>query len=124
LKIVAFAILLGCDPVHSLRLENKTNKNIDVIYSPELDRQELEGQQATEIQVNGRKVNIVTLEPTKAIRIGRVTARYDPEPTDIHLRYLEIRFEKDTLKLVGRNAIFSTLQKVDKLDWRMIIRTK
>jgi len=40
------------------------------------------------------------------------------------LDYLEIRLEHDTLKLVGQNAIFSTLQKVEKLDWRVIIRTE
>jgi hypothetical protein len=124
LTISTLIILTSCDPVHDLKLENKTNKKIDVIYSPMLDQQELEGQQATEIKINGRMVNLVTLDPTKTIRIGHVSARYNPKPSDIHLDYLEIRIKQDTLKLVGQNAIFSTLQKVDKLDWRVIIRTE
>lgn len=124
LAISTLTILSGCDPVHDLKLENRTDKKIDVIYSPALDQQELEGQQATEIEVHGHTMNLVTLEPTKAIRIGQVSARYNPEPGDIRLDYLEIRFGQDTLRLVGQNAIFSTLQKVDRLDWRMIIRTE
>jgi len=124
LTISTLIILTSCDPVHDLKLENKSNKKIDVIYSPTLDGQELEGQQATEIKVDGRTLNMVTLDPTKTIRIGHVSARYNPRPSDIHLDYLEIRLEHDTLKLVGQNAIFSTLQKVEKLDWRVIIRTE
>ena len=116
--------MVGCDPVHDLKLENKTTGNIDILYSPTLDLQELEGRQSSEVKFDGLALNLVTLEPTKTIRIGQVSARYNPKPSDIYLDYLEIRLEHDTLRLVGQNAIFSTLQKVDKLDWRIIIRTE
>ncbi len=124
LTILTLIILVSCDPVHDLKLENKTNRKIDVLYSPMLDQQELEGQLTSDVEYGGQALNLVTLVPTKTIRIGRVSARYNPKPSDIHLAYLEIRLEHDTLKLVGQNAIFSTLQKVEKLDWRIIIRTE
>lgn len=84
LTILSLITLTSCDPVHDIRLENKTNENIEVIYFPTLDQQELEGIQATEVTVDGRKMSLVTLEPTKAIRIGQVSARYTPKPSDIH----------------------------------------
>lgn len=122
LTVVLSAILISCDPVHDLRLENKTDNKIDVIYSPALDLQELNGHEPTGIEVNGQKMNLVTLAPSETIRIGHVVASYNPKPYHIHVEYLEVRLGTDTLRLIGRNSIFSTIQKVESLDWRLIIR--
>jgi hypothetical protein len=124
LTIAVMTILTSCDPVHDLRLENKTNRKIEVIYSPTLDQQELEGHEPIKVRVNGQEMNSITLEPTETIRIGDVTARYNPKATDVKLDYLEVRFGNDTLKLIGQEAILSTIQKVEKLDWRLIIRSE
>jgi hypothetical protein len=121
--LIGLLSLVACDPVHSLRLENKTNEKIEILYYPDLDIQNLGDRQIKKVN-NGQEMNSVSLDSAETIRIGNVTARYNPKPSDIDLDYLEIRMNQDTLKLTGKNAIFSTLQKVDKLDWRIIIRTE
>ena len=56
------------------------------------------------------------------MEIGKVVARYNPKVTDINLDFLETISGNDTIKLVGKNSIFNFLQKVEKLDWRVIIK--
>jgi len=127
IQIVTLTVLLlmtSCDPVHDLRLENRTNKRIEVIFSPTLDNQYLGDKEITKINFSGRELNSVTLDSAETIRIGNVTARYNPRPNDIDLDYLEIRMQADTLRLIGKTAIFTTIQKVEKLDWRLIIRAE
>jgi hypothetical protein len=127
IQLVTLTVLLlmtSCDPVHDLRLENRTNKRIEVIFSPTLDNQELGDKEITKINFDGRELSSVTLDSAETIRIGTVTARYNPRPNDIDLNYLEIRMQADTLRLIGKTAIFTTIQKVEKLDWRLIIRSE
>jgi hypothetical protein len=116
--------MTSCDPVHDLKLENRTNKSIEVIFSPTLDNQDLGDKEIKKISFSGRELNSVTLDSAETIRIGNVTARYNPRPNDIDLEYFEIRMEVDTLRLIGKTAIFTTIQKVEKLDWRLIIRAE
>jgi hypothetical protein len=56
------------------------------------------------------------------MKIGTVSARYTPKVTDVSLDYLETINGKDTIKLVGKSAIFNFIQKIDKLDWRLTIK--
>jgi len=122
--LTLLALLTSCDPVHSLKLENKTNNKIEVVFSPALDNQDLGNKETTRIILKGREFNSVTLDSAETIGIGTVIARYNPRPDDIDLDYLEIRMQSDTLRLIGKMAIFTTLQKVEKLDWRLIIRSE
>jgi hypothetical protein len=122
--LIGLVIMTGCDPVHSLKLENKTNNRIEVVFFPTLDNQDLGNKEATKVNLNGREFNSVILNSAETIRIGMVTARDNPTPNDIGLDYLEVRMQADTLKLIGKTAIFTTLQKVEKLDWRLIIRAE
>ncbi len=127
IQVVTLTVLLlmtSCDPVHDLRLENRTNKRIEVIFSPTLDNQDLGDKEITKINFGGRELSSVTLDSAEIIRIGTVTARYNPRPNDIDLDYLEIRMQADTLRLFGKTAIFTTIQKVEKMDWRLIIRAE
>lgn len=126
-QVVTLTVLLlmtSCDPVHDLRLENRTNKRIEVIFSPTLDNQDLGDKEVTKINFSRRELNSVMLDSAETIRIGNVTARYNPRPNDIALDYLEIRMQADTLRLIGKKAIFTTIQKVEKLDWRLIVRSE
>jgi hypothetical protein len=122
--LMGLLLMTSCDPVHDLKLENRTNKSIEVIFSPTLDNQDLGDKEIKKISFSGRELNSVTLDSAETIRIGNVTARYNPRPNDIDLDYLEIRMEVDTLRLIGKTAIFTTIQKVEKLDWRLIIRAE
>lgn len=127
MHFVTIAILLllsSCDPVHHLKLENKTNKRIEVIFYPALDTQNLGDKEVIKINFSGRESSSVILDSAETIRIGTVTARYNPRPNDIDVDYLEIRMQADTLRLIGKTAIFTTIQKVEKLDWRLIIRSE
>ncbi len=127
IQVVTLTVLLlmtSCDPVHDLRLENRTNKRIEVLFSPPIDNQDLGDKDIAKINFGGRELNSVTLDSAETIIIGSVTARYNPRANDIDLDYLEIRMQADTLRLIGKTAIFTTIQKVEKLDWRLIIRAE
>ena len=124
IALAGFLFITSCDPVHSLKLENKMNTSIEVVFYPTLDTQQLGGKEITQINLNGREFSSVTLDSAETIRIGTVTARYNPKPNDIDLDYLEIRLQSDTLRLIGKTAIFTAIQKVDKLDWRLIVRSE
>ncbi|SDM17744.1 hypothetical protein SAMN05421823_11118 [Catalinimonas alkaloidigena] len=130
-KLIAFTLwgfitlllLTGCDPSHDLRLENRTNEQIEVIYAPHTnDIEELPNRKISRINVNGRATYRLVLKSSEMIKIGFVSARYIPKPSDVHLDYLELRLTNDTLMFSGKNAIFSAIQEVENLDWRLIIR--
>lgn len=122
LTVLTLTIFASCDPVHQVSLENKTNNKIEVIYFPNLDDQQLGINKPTEITHRGQKMNKLFLDSAETIRIGMVCAHYIPTAEDIALDYLEVRFGRDTMKLIGKNAILTSIQKVSNLDWRMIVR--
>jgi hypothetical protein len=102
--VIGLLGLMSCDPVHDLHLENKTD-----------------GQIFVQTKKGGKQDTLVA---GASIKIGQCVARYNPIVSDIESDYLKIVDKTDTITLKGRNAIFSMLQKVDKLDWRIIIRDK
>jgi len=114
--------LTSCDPVHTLTLENKTNGKIEVIYYPTLDNGLIRNKTTEEIEIRGQKLNKLTLDSAETISIGTVVAMYTPSANDIDLDYLEIRYGHDTIQLTGKNAILTTIQKVEKLNWRIIVK--
>jgi len=120
--LTLFSALTSCDPVHDLILENSTNKSVEVIYLPYLDSRQLGDKKAEKIEIHGQEMNKIILDSAETINIGTVTAMYTPSPHDIDLDYLEIRCGQDTIRLTGKNAILTTIQKVEKLDWRLIIK--
>ncbi len=123
--ITIFSILLtliSCDPVHELTLENKTNKPIEVIYNPQLDSRQIRNKEVVKIEIRGQEMSKITLDSAETINIGTVVAMYNPSANDIDLDYLEIRYGQDTIRLTGKNAILTTIQKVEKLNWRLIIK--
>ncbi|ANQ48596.2 hypothetical protein MY04_1219 [Flammeovirga sp. MY04] len=115
-------ILTGCDPVHDILLENNTDETIDVIYQPHLNKIPLNGNHPENFNFQGEEMNKVTLQTNDAIIIGTVAARYNPSPNDIDLDYLEIRHRQDTIRLMGKDKIMTAIHKVEKLDWRLIIK--
>lgn len=119
LLLVAFT---SCDPVHKLTLENKTKSKIEVIYYPSLNNKQLGNNLSETIDLRGQKMNKIILDSAEAISIGTVVAMYTPSANNIDLDYLEIRYGQDTIRLAGKNAILTTLQKVKKLDWRLIVK--
>lgn len=62
-------------------------------------------------------LTLIILDSSETISIGTVVAMYTPSANDIDLDYLEMRFGQDTIRLSGKNAILTTIQKVEKLDW-------
>lgn len=120
LKLLSL-LLAGCDPVHSLLLENGTKDgDLEVLYASELyfEDKVIEG-----YELNGDKsINRTKLAPGETMEIGTVHARYQPKPEDVRLDYLEIRYRNDTIVLRGRHAIFSTIQKIENLDWRFVVK--
>lgn len=113
--------LISCDPTHSIRLENRTGGKIQVLYHAEGEVQVSNPRDLKSIKLNGINYDYVTLYSADFITIGRVIARYTPRPEDISIDRLEIRMESDTLKFIGRKAIFSMVHKQSKLDWRLIV---
>lgn len=114
--------LTGCDPVHELTLENKTNKPIEVIYNPQLDNSQIGNKEVEKIEIEGQEMSKITLDSAETIKIGTVVAMYIPSANNIDLHYLEIRYGKDTIRLTGKHAILTAIQKVEKLDWRLIVK--
>lgn len=111
----------GCDPVHNLKLDNQTSRPVIVIYRPFIDLS------PTDSKIESFDVNGVTFEKRvlgagQNMRIGNVVARYTPRPDDVELDYLKVCMDNDTMKLIGKKSIFSAIQKVDKLDWRLILK--
>lgn len=115
-------LLAGCDPYHTLKLENgRKDTDLEVLYSSNYFMKRnvtVEGSESI------RDVNIDTIRmmPGETMEIGAVAARYKPRVSDVHFDFLEIRYNKDTIILKGRDAIFQTIQKVESLDWRFIIK--
>jgi len=122
LTLMLLFSLTSCDPVHTLTLENKTNGKIEVIYYPTLDNGLIRNKTTEEIEIRGQKLNKLTLDSAETISIGTVVAMYTPSANDIDLDYLEIRYGHDTIQLTGKNAILTTIQKVEKLNWRIIVK--
>ena len=114
--------MTSCDPVHGLTLENKTKNKIEVIYYPALDEKQIGGKTPEEIEIRKQKMYKVPLDSAETICIGTVVARYVPSARDIDLDYLEIRYGPDTIRLIGKNAILTTIQKVERLNWRLIVK--
>ena len=122
LTLIILLILTSCDPVHTLNLENRTKGKIEIIYYPTLENRQLGNKTPEAIELRGQKMNKITLDSGENMPIGTVVAMYLPSATDIDLDYLEIRYGQDTIRLTGKNAILTTIQKVKKLDWRLIVR--
>jgi|SRR6185436_3268192 len=123
LIILIFFGLTSCDPVHQLKLDNETSRPIVVIYRPPIDIAPA-GSKIENFDDNGIKYAKAILDSGQVMRIGNVVARYTPRPDDIELDFLEVCIDHDTMKLIGKKSIFSAIQKVDKLDWRLIVRDK
>jgi hypothetical protein len=112
--------LSSCDPVYDLKLENQSSGTIEVIFSPSIaDQHESE---EGKISIRGEEINVITLDSGETMKIGTVIARYNPVASDLYLDYLEVRYKQDTIRLTGKNAILSTIQKVEQFDWRVIIK--
>ena len=114
--------LTSCDPSHDLKIDNQTGKPIEVLYS-QSSKVSYFGANKTEfLKISGRDLNKIILDSTETLRIGVVNARYAPIAEDLNIDFLEIRNSTDTIRLIGKHAILSTIQKVKKLDWRLIIK--
>ncbi len=117
-----FSLLIAsCDPVHHLHLDNKTGNAITIIYRPQIEIAPV-GSKIETIIINKIEYSKVILDSGQQMKIGTVSARYTPKVTDVSLDYLETINGKDTIKLVGKSAIFNFIQKIDKLDWRLTIK--
>jgi len=114
--------ITSCDPVFDLKLGNQTNQKIEVIYYPLLDTMNLEGHQQDTLVIGGKEMYKVILNPQQTISIGRVYNRNTPASKDLYLDHLEVKYGNDIITLNGKNEIFTKLQKVDKLDWRIQIK--
>lgn len=123
LILLVISGLSSCDPVHDIKLENQTGKPVVVIYRPLIEIAPT-GSKIESFDVNGVKYAKVVLDSGEVMRIGNVVARYSPRAEDVELDFLEVYIDNDTMKLIGKKSIFSAIQKVDKLDWRLIIKDK
>ncbi|AEE52300.1 hypothetical protein [Haliscomenobacter hydrossis] len=122
LTLIILVILTSCDPVHTLNLENRTKGKLEIIYYPTLENRQLGNNAPEAIELRGQKMNKITLDSAETMPIGTIVAMYMPSANDIDLDYLEIRYGQDTIRLIGKNAILTTVQKVKKLDWRLIVK--
>ena len=120
--LTVLAALTSCDPSHDLKIDNQTGKPIEVLYS-QSSKVSYFGVNKTEfLKINGRDLNKIILDSAETLRIGIVNARYVPIAEDLDIDFLEIRNSSDTVRLIGKHSILSTIQKVKKLDWRLIIK--
>ncbi|MBN8703977.1 MAG: hypothetical protein J0M08_12995 [Bacteroidetes bacterium] len=123
LLLLSFLLTLGsCDPVHSIKLENKTKDKIDLFYNHSGDIEITSPLEIKTVEIKGEKWNKLTLDSNQYIYIGQIIANYTPEPTDLTIEKLIVVFGSDTIYLRGKNAIYSTLYRADKLDWRLTIK--
>jgi hypothetical protein len=105
-------LLSACDPVHTLYLENKTSERLYITTA------------SRGYSYRNSDTPPTSLAPGEVMRIGHCVAHYSPRPDDIDYDYLKITSAHDTITLEGKGAIFSMLQKVKSLNWRIIIRDK
>ncbi|MDF1549320.1 MAG: hypothetical protein P1P88_15955 [Bacteroidales bacterium] len=126
LKIIINTILLigllGCDPVHPIRLENLTGEKIQVLYNYDGEINFFKPYDFKLVERNGIKYNSIILDSLDYVYIGEIVARFSPKPDDITIDRLEIWMENDTLKFIGKRAIFSMVNKQSRLDWRITIK--
>ena len=122
LNIMVLIGLYGCDPVHPIRLENVTGEKIQVLYNYHGKIEFFKPYDFKTIELNGITYNSITLDSLDYIYIGEIVARISPEPDDITIDRLEIWMTNDTLKFIGKKAIFSMVNKQSRLDWRISIK--
>lgn len=120
--LTVLTTMSSCDPVHNLRIENRAEKTIEILYSPNLNEFKNATIKADSIVFNGRHLKRLFLADSETLVIGTIYMRSTPLAKNIDIDYLEIRNGPDTLRLIGKHAILATLQKVKKLDWRLIIK--
>ncbi len=120
--LIVLTALASCDPSHDLKIDNQTGKPIEVLYSQSSKVSYFGANKIEFLKFSGRDLNKIILDSTETLRIGVVNARYAPIAEDLNIDFLEIRNNTDTIRLVGKHAILSTIQKVKKLDWRLIIK--
>ncbi len=120
--LTVLTTLTSCDPSHDLIIDNQTGNPIEVLYSQSAEMNYSDTNKKEFLKINGRDLNKIFLDSAETLRIGVVNARYIPIAENIDIDYLEIRNGSDTIKLIGKHAILSTIQKVKKLDWRLIIK--
>lgn len=121
--LLLLAILNGCCPAFDLLLENKTREKIQVIYYPILTQEQLYNKSSEKITWHGHDAYKIIIEPAETIEIGTVYNNNTPTARFIDLDYLLVAYGKDTIQLVGKNAILSSLQKIETHDWRLLIQT-
>jgi len=122
LVFISSICFISCDPIHDLKIQNGTGSDIEIIYYPQFASNYIPEKHPNEIENLGLKMYSVNLAPDQLMPFGTVVARYNPRPDDIEIEYLEIRMSKDTMIFKGKGAIFSALQKIDKLDWRIVAK--
>jgi hypothetical protein len=120
--LTVLAALTSCDPSHDLKIDNQTGKPIEVLYSQSSNVSYFGVNKTEFLKINGRDLNKIILDSAETLRIGIVNARYAPTAEDLDIDFLEIRNSSDTIRLIGKHSILSTIQKVKKLDWRLIIK--
>jgi hypothetical protein len=121
LKVLSILFALaGCDPSHTLKLENQSTGKIELLYYPSLDH--TGNSRPERVNINGKTLDKITLDSAGTIQIGAVHGMYTPSALNIELDYLEIRYKQDTIRLTGKNAILTTIQKVGSLDWRILVK--
>ena len=123
INLIAFLILglTSCDPVHSIKLDNQTSEPVVVIYRPLIYNAPI-GRNSESFAANGVTYAKTVLDSGQMMPIGHVVARYTPRPEDVEVDFLEVCIGNDTMKLIGKKSIYSAIQKVHMLDWRLIIK--
>lgn len=93
-----------------------------MLYRPSIDDVLIDGKKIEKEEYQGQKLNKIILDSAETLKIGNVVAAYTPTADDVDLDYLEIRNGQDTIRLTGKRAILSTIQKIKSLDWRLVVK--
>ena len=104
-NLAILVLCTGCDPVHNIKLENNTNKDVEILIGKSAYSNERSGFE--EIKYKGRIIDMKKIKPNDFVHIGTVVARHQPKMEDIEIDFLEIRMNSnDTITLIGKGAIF------------------
>jgi|GEM_PF-3365511 len=115
-------LLSSCDPVHTLILENASKESVEIVFQGNLSIETKGELELMQIEGSEEEFRKLRLGPDEILPIGTVVASYNPKPSDLDLSYLQISSATDTLKLRNRQEIAELLEKVGRLDWRIVYR--
>ncbi len=120
LILLGLAICISCDSTDHLTIYNSLKgESVEIIVGADDNYQTGFLPFKT---LNGDLLYQTFVEPGEIVKVGTVNRNYVPEPDDLNLDYVELRYGGDTIILKGKKAIHNSFYNEEGKFWRYKIK--